>query len=247
MSHWNSPSERADAYVVGLMDDSDREQAERDMTTDTGFAREVGAARDRFLELDRAGSAATVPADLWSRIEERLAGVQDPQQTPGQPIPTEDARGLTVPPAFANDNRAVLWRNIAGGALAASLLLVASLAYMVIAPAAPQVIAVLMNAEGQPVVMIEDFGNESARIVPLVDVAVPADRSLQVWTLPSADLGPVSLGVLEGWTTARLEGPTLPSPRDAQLYEITIEPSGGSPTGRPTGPILGKGFASIPR
>lgn len=31
-----------------------------------------------------------------------------------------------------------------------------------------------------------------------------------------------------------------------QLYEITLEPSGGSPTGRPTGPIQVKGFAKSP-
>ena len=95
--------------------------------------------------------------------------------------------------------------------------------------------------------MIEDFGNDAAKVTPLVDVAVPADRSLQLWTLPTKDMGPVSISVLEGWRTATVEGPGLPGPREEQLYEITLEPLGGSPTGRPTGPILGKGFAKAPR
>ncbi|WP_407815360.1 anti-sigma factor domain-containing protein, partial [Staphylococcus aureus] len=47
--------------------------------------------------------------------------------------------------------------------------------------------------------------------------------------------------------SARLDGPALPTPRDNQLYEITLEQAGGSPTGRPTGPILAKGLAKFPR
>ncbi len=104
-----------------------------------------------------------------------------------------------------------------------------------------------MNAEGEPVVMIEDFGNDTAKVIPLTDVSVATDRSLQLWTLPSRDTGPVSLGVLDGWRTAMIEGPDLPGPMEEQLYEITVEPLGGSPTGKPTGPILGKGFAKMPR
>ncbi|KPF41311.1 anti-sigma factor [Rhizobium sp. AAP43] len=241
MSTWQSLSERADAFVLGLMDDSERAKAERDIDTDHAFAREVGAARDRFLELDLAGPAASVPADLWTRIEQRLGATnaEKPVDAATSPAPSR--------PEPMNDNWTHRWRGIALSAIAASLLLVASLTYTVLSSPEPQVIAVLMNAEGQPVVMIEDFGNDSAKVVPLVDVSVPADRSLQVWTLPSADLGPVSLGVLDGWNTVTLDGPALPSPQETQLYEITIEPAGGSPTGRPTGPILGKGFASIPR
>ena len=111
----------------------------------------------------------------------------------------------------------------------------------------PQVVAILMNSEGEPVVMIEDFGNDTAKVVPLIDLAVADDRSLQLWTLPSADTGPVSLGVLDGWETATVSGPDLPGPAEEQLYEITVEPLGGSPTGKPTGPIIGKGFAKAPR
>ncbi len=60
-------------------------------------------------------------------------------------------------------------------------------------------------------------------------------------------MGPVSLGLVDGASSTRLDAPNLPRPKDAQLYEITLEPAGGSPTGRPTGPILAKGFAKLPR
>ena len=38
---------------------------------------------------------------------------------------------------------------------------------------------------------------------------------------------------------------TLPPPGTDQLFEITLEPATGSPTGRPTGPVLFKGNTSL--
>lgn len=234
MSIWSTPAERADAFVLGLMDEDERRAVEADMEKDTELAGLVGEARDRFLELDLAGPTASVSADLWSRIEEKLG----PQQA---------AAVLPAPRAAVNDNRLAWWRGVAMSAAAASLLLVAALAFTLLDRTQPQVIAILMNAEGEPVVMIEDFGNDTAQVTPLSDISVAADRSLQLWTLPSQDTGPVSLGVLDSWRTATVEGPDLPRPAEEQLYEITVEPLGGSPTGKPTGPILGKGFARAPR
>lgn len=234
MSSWSTLAERADAFVLGLMEEDERRAMEAEMETDTDLAQAVGEARDRFLELDLVGPTATVSADLWSRIEKRLG-------------PQEARDKRTGPPAAINDNRLAWWRGVGLSAAAASLLLVAALAFTVIGRPEPQVIAILMNAEGEPIVMIEDFGDDTAKVIPLADVSVASDRSLQLWTLPSRDTGPVSLGVLDGWRTATVEGPDLPGPAEEQLYEITVEPLGGSPTGKPTGPILGKGFAKAPR
>jgi anti-sigma-K factor RskA len=236
MTIWKTTAERADAYVLGLIDDDERLRLEEELESDAELARAVGEARDRFIELDMAGLASAVSPGLWARIEQRLEADASQKSTV-----------FVARQRPANDNMAGRWRQIALSAIAASLLLFAVLAYGIIQPSDPQVIAILMNAEGEPVVMIEDFGNDTAKVTPLVDVAVPGDRSLQLWTLPTADMGPVSLGVLDGWNTATVSGPELPGPQEEQLYEITLEPLGGSPTGRPTGPILGKGFAKIPR
>jgi anti-sigma-K factor RskA len=236
MTIWQTTPERADAYVLGLMDDEERLRLEQELESNADLARAVGEARDRFIELDMAGPVSVVSPGLWTRIEQTLeTGVlQETAASPGRLRP-------------ANDNIAGRWRHIALSAIAASLMLVAVLAYGALQPSEPQVIAILMNAEGEPVVMIEDFGNDTAKVTPLVDTAVPGDRSPQLWTLPTADMGPVSLGVLDGWKTVTVAGPELPGPQEEQLYEITLEPLGGSPTGRPTGPILGKGFAKAPR
>jgi len=246
--------ERIDAYVLGLLDPAERDAFEAEMEADPSLVSAVGESRDQFVELDLAGRQVAVSPDLWERITARLDQARDaPEPAPaatGATLSSADvaagsARAGAVSPA--NDNRLARWRRSALSAIAASVVLCAALLVSMLSRPEAQVIAVLMDDAGQPVVMIEDFGNAAAKVTPLVDYIVPDDRSLQVWTLPTREMGPVSLGVLDGWRSSRVSGWDLPGPREEQLYEITVEPLGGSPTGRPTGPILGKGFAKAPR
>lgn len=228
-------SERADSYVLGLLDASDSAMLEVEMETNSALRAAVAESRDRFLELDLIGSEQPVSPDLWSRIDTSLGKADvassgdQPRQEPG------------------NDNRLGRWQKTAYAAIAASLVLATALTYTLVGTSRPQVIAVLMDEKGVPLVLVEDFGNTSARITPLADFSVPAGRSMQVWTLPNKDIGPTSLGLLDGWRTATLDSRGLPAPHEEQLYEITLEQPGGSPTGRPTGPILVKGFGKVPR
>lgn len=114
-------------------------------------------------------------------------------------------------------------------------------------PAPPQLVVVLLDAEARPVSLVEAYEGHKIRIVPLGAIEVPQGRTLQVWTLPDPATGPVSMGLLPAVTATTLTGPPLPVPKREQLYEITLEPVGGSPTGKPTGPIIGKGFAKAPQ
>ena len=237
MSAARTLSERADEYVLGLLDPHEAEAVEAEIERDPVMAKAVAESRDRFLELDLAGSAEPASEDLWARIS---ASVDEGVKSPALDIAAAKP---------ANDNRRGLsfWRSTAVASLAACLLLVVGLGASLMMRPEPQVVAILVNDAGEPMVLVEDFGDRSARITPLGDFAPPDDRVMQVWTLPSEDLGPVSLGLLDDWQSATLEGPDLPTPQETQLYEITLEQPGGSPTGRPTGPILVKGFAKLPR
>ncbi|WP_204309402.1 anti-sigma factor domain-containing protein, partial [Enterobacter cloacae] len=71
-------------------------------------------------------------------------------------------------------------------------------------------------------------------------------RALQLWTLWDQARGPVSLGVLPPGGSVRLPPERLGTIGSGQLFEITLEPEAGSPTGRPTGRILFIGRASAP-
>lgn len=237
MSSREDIRELADEYVLGLLDPDEQAAVELAIEADPALRAAVADSRDRFVEFDLAAGADEISDGLWARIEAATARTTqartaEPSSRAGSP---------------ANDNRLVWWRRAAAAGLAASLVLATLLGWSLSQAPDPQVIAVLIDDAGEPVALVEDFGGESARLVILADIAVPGDRSIQVWTKPSEEVGPVSIGVIDAAMTTRLDGWRLPSPKEAQLYEITLEREGGSPTGLPTGPILGKGFAKAPR
>ncbi len=222
--------ERAGEYVLGLIEDAERAGFEAEMARDAELASMVARLEARMQSLDDTATGEA-DASLWTRIEQRIDTL--PQ----------------LPPRPANQNSVPLPR---WAALAASIVLALGVGYLsgqLLSPrdARPVMVAVLINETDQsPGAIIEAFGDDSVHIVPLEQFAVPEGRVLQVWTLPDPATGPVSLGTLDGALEARLSGPDLPAPAQGQLYEITLEPAPGSPTGRPTGPILVKGFAKAP-
>lgn len=224
----------ADEYVIGLLDAAEAAKVEIEVERDAALRAAIAASRERFLPLDSLAERLPTDETLWQRIEAAL-----PAQA-----------GLahkTTAPAPANDNStARRWKPIALSAMAASLLLAVSLSVSLLRTQEPLVVAVLLNEAGEVQAVVEDFGNQRAMVRMLADYDVAPDKTIQVWTLPSKETGPVSLGLIEQARSTNLDGPSLPSPRGDQLYEITLEPAGGSPTGRPTGPILAKGLAKLP-
>ena len=75
------------------------------------------------------------------------------------------------------------------------------------------------------------------RLVPLSENAVPAEKSLQFWTKADDWSAPVSLGLVNPGEAIEVPVDRLPPLQPNQLFELTLEPAGGSPIGRPTGPI----------
>jgi anti-sigma-K factor RskA len=224
----------ADEYVLGLLDDDDISRVEAQMEHNADLRRAIAASRERFLPLDTSAEAVAPSASLWQRIDDGLSAAPAPVSA-------------TVRPSATNDNTAFPWKRTAITSLAASLLLTVGLGWSLMRQVDPVVIAILLNDAGEPQAIVEDFSNEHASVRLLADFTVPEGKTMQVWTLPNRDTGPVSLGLLNEHRSASLATPRLPKPTDEQLYEITLEQSGGSPTGRPTGPILVKGYAKAPR
>lgn len=208
---------RAEEFVLGLLDPATEDELFEALARDRDWAEAVGRARDRLLPLDETAPDLPGATRLWKGIEGHI-----------------DAPGHRAP--------ARRWLPL-GAATAAGLLIGLFIGGTWFAPD-PIVLAVLVDDAGTPTAVVEDFGHADARIRFVRDIEVPQGRQMQVWTLPSAEMGPVSLGVLGGRAGADLDAPRLPDPGDGQLYEITLEPAGGSPTGRPTGAIVAKGLAA---
>ena len=232
---------QADRYVLGLLDPQEQSEVDRRMERDGAFAARVAAAVRRFAPLDDSAAPMPLPDGAWARLAERLAAPVE------RPVPASPPRSAHSP--AANLNRTP-WR--AALASAAALLLVVGLAWPLLRGSLiggsvdAAAVAVLLDPDGAPFALIEDFGDGEAAVTTLAAYEVPEGASLQVWTKWSEQTGPVSLGVLDEFAGAPLGADGLPRPVAGQLYEITLEEEGGSATGRPTGPILGVGLASIP-
>jgi anti-sigma-K factor RskA len=239
---------RAGDYILGVMDDAERERAERDLERDPAFREAVMRLSVQLHALDRTARPARIPDGMWAAIEARIAEMPQMRAagaTRGNAArrsPRRRGRMRWLSPASLGG-----WR---GALVAAGLVLACGVGYLAgveFGPAPRPVVIVVLDTDDQtPGAIVEAYADDSVRIVPLEDFVVPEGKILEVWTLYDQAVGPVSLGTLQQAAETRITGPRLPTPRPEQLYEITLEDAPRSPTGRPTGPILVKGFAKRP-
>jgi anti-sigma-K factor RskA len=234
-------------YVMGLLEDDDMAAAERRIATDGTFARAVDAWRSRLADLDATAEPIAPGPALWSRI----AGTIAPEAGHARPRLRSDDGTATL------WNSLRFWRGIGlAGTVAATLFAVIAMGawttsrqlrgdLVALAQRKPVYVAVLVNdATREAGAIINAFANGRAELIPLKPISVPAGRTLQVWTLWDRAVGPKSVGLTSQSRTLQLNLETLPDTIANQLFEITLEPEGGSPIGKPTGPVLFKGNAA---
>lgn len=230
----------AGLYVLGQLTEAEARAFEARLSEDQAARAAVRTIRERLGEIDDAAPAEPVPPALWERIEARLGAAPDFGPLPGNVVQMGKGKAAGL---LRND----FWR----GALAACLATVITLGTLFSlidrGPPQPRLVVVLLTAEAEPGMIVEALGDREVRVVPLEAFVIPEGKAIELWTLPDPATGPVSLGLLREAAEKRLVGPRLPPPQPEQLYEITLEPATGSPTGRPTGPVLAKGYARVPQ
>ncbi len=220
MNAMREPEELAAEYVLGTLPLAERRAVEARMVGEPALREAVGRWEARLLPLVQLAEPAEPSAQLWPRIAASLA----PAVRTEAPAPWW--------------NRLGLWRGLAAAGFALALLAVA---VGPLAPSAPGprymvVLAAPDNMAPGWVLEAKDAGQ--LRLAPLRPTAVPAARALQLWTKADGWSGPVSLGLVEPGKPVNVPLGDLPPLQPNQLFEITLEPGTGSPTGRPTGPIL---------
>ena len=255
MADYTNRMTRAGNYVLGLMDDHDRERAERDLEIDPAFRDAVMALAERMHVFDKVPAAEQAAESDWKKLTQHIADM--PQMRTKRPDESalavgrrrSDKPGKAVTPAASKPRRVALnsvlgWR---AGLMAASLVAAFAAGYLgriaTYEMAPPAVVAVLNSSANVPGAIVEVFSDGATRVVPLQDLAVPDGKMLQLWTVHDEAAGPVSLGTLNQPGQEVLEAAHPPSPKPGQLYQITLEPSPGLPTGRPTGTVVFSGTA----
>ena len=200
--------------ALGLTDDAAARRA-----NDAVFAARVTWWEQRFAGL-------TMPlgeepsAQLWARIAARLP---------------------------ANDNRSsvlgwqVMSALLAGVAAVALFMVVQRPSVTLPPPAGAPAVASLSGTKGSAVAISYDSSARRLTVAPLT--LNPGKGDAELWVIPVGQSEPVSLGVID----ARKASSYQLAPTQARLvtagatFAISLEPTGGSLTGKPTGPIAASG------
>ena len=227
--HSDHNDDLASEYVLGTLSAARRRELEQRLLVDAGLRAAVQGWQDRLLPLTALAEPVEPTTQLWNRIEASLGA------------PETAAFDHTVRhPAWQRwwDSLG-LWRALAAGGFAAAALMASVLlARQGAVPPAPQFMVVLVAPQDKAPGWVIQAGNmRQLSLIPLGQTQVPLEKSLQFWTKGDNWNGPVSLGLVKPGQTVQIALDKLPPLQPNQLFELTLEPLNGSPTGRPTGPI----------
>ncbi|QHE84334.1 anti-sigma factor [Hydrogenophaga sp. BPS33] len=226
----------AAAYVLGTLSATRRQEVQARIATDAALRDAVDGWEGRLLPLTALVEAVQPSSALWTRIEKSIAPATAPA-----PVATRSRAPVAQANAWQRWWSSLgLWRAVAATGFAAASVVALLPSTGLFAPAAPQYMVVLVAPNGTaPGWVVRTDGKDALRLSPLgTATAVPEQRSLQFWTKADDWNAPVSLGLVQPGQPLEVKLDRLPPLVPNQLFEITLEPYNGSPTGRPTGPIL---------
>jgi anti-sigma-K factor RskA len=219
-------------YAAGTLRGPARQRFETLLPAHANLRRAVRAWQDRLMPLTLAIAPQQPSPAVWEGIEKRI-GAKVNSLRAGSPA--------------ASWRQLAFWRWLAGLASTAAVVLAVVLA--VPQPAQPPIVVVLGPAAppaGGGVAaasFVASISPDGRSMVtrPIANVRLESNRSLELWAVPKARPGqpaeaPRSLGVIsaDGATVVQ-RGKVLDG---VDALALSLEPSGGSPTGKVTGPIL---------
>lgn len=223
----DDPQELAGQYVLGTLSTLERSALERALPQDPALRAAVAEWEARLLPLTALAAPEEPSPQLWPRIAGSVAA-------------TRAGAALRAPVRAGVSwwERLNLWRGLAAAGFAAA----ATMAVVMLQPqGAPDTGFMVVLAQPDnlsPGWVLQSVDAGRLRLMPLRPTAVPSARALQLWTKADGWTRPVSLGLVEPGKAVEVSLRDLPPLQPNQLFEITLEPPAGSPTGRPTGPIL---------
>jgi anti-sigma-K factor RskA len=208
-----SPSERA-ALAARRLREPDLDEA-------------IRAWEERLAPLAEAAPPIQPPGDHLAAIEARI-------QAPSSPatVPSPDAAVVALRRSVAR------WK---AGAIAASglaaLLAVGLVARETTQEATPhEYVAILQKDAGSPAIEVTvDLDKRELRVRPVAAQAPPG-KAYELWIIDAKLGAPRSLGVVGGAGRAASLSAYDPAVVENATYAVTVEPPGGSPDGKPSGP-----------
>jgi anti-sigma-K factor RskA len=113
-----------------------------------------------------------------------------------------------------------------------------------------RLVAVLQQQPTAPAFLLTVDTQNRTLVVKRVSATPETNRSYELWLITGRSSAPRSLGVVgsDEFTQRALPANIDPDTLRAATFAVSLEPSGGSPSGAPTGPVLftGKAVESLP-
>jgi anti-sigma-K factor RskA len=207
-------------YALGVLAGTEREAATRRVARERAFAALVAKWEERLAPWAADIPEIAPPPQVWERITAALPSA------PGQHVGFWQSL--------------VFWRSFG----MVSALAAACLAVLLYLSAGSQQAALVASIEGQGqriFVASVDVKRATVTVMPAAYRPDPT-RVPELWLIPSGGK-PLPLGVLPADGLAQITIPPAfadQARRDA-IFAVSLEPPGGSPTGEPTGPVIGSG------
>jgi anti-sigma-K factor RskA len=217
-------------YVSGLMRGPARRRFAKLLPAHPALRHAVHEWQARLMPLTAEVAPQQPSAAVWQRIESKIHG----------------ATAVSAAPEL----RAGWWRQLAfwRGLSAVGALATLGLALLLASPGPvqPPVVVVLSAAAPAPgapadavvpASFVASISADGRAMVtrPLINVSMEANRSLELWSLPPEG-APRSLGVIAAdKATVVQRGKVL---EGTAAFAVTLEAAGGSPDGKPHGPVL---------
>lgn len=218
----------ASAYVLGTLRGPARRRFEALLPAHPNLRRAVDTWQDNLVPLAASVKPVTPSAQVWAGIEARLF----------------QRRAAAAPLRWWQ--QVLPWRAATGLATTAALVLAVVL--NIPQPAQPPVLIVMspndaaaagpaLLAKARFVASVSADGRGLV-LKPLDNVPLDAGRALELWAVPPEG-APRSLGlVAQDHSTNVIRTQLL---LNTAAFAVSVEPTGGSPTGAPTGPIISVG------
>ncbi len=212
-------------YVMGALDADERVQFELRLMQDADARKAVSYWEERLDLLNQLVPSAEPSPFVKMRIERSIDELS--QRKPPQPS---------------------FWQGTGLWRMATAALLVLSVGLFLLREPGPTHIVVLTApGQTQPGWMLTSYDGKHIELKPLVATQVPEGKVLEFWTKAEGWEKPVSLGLVDPDRSLEKQLEEMSAITPNQLFELTIEQSGGSPTGLPTGPVqfIGRAVTEI--
>ncbi len=216
-------------YVLGVQSQTEREALTARLRDDRAFAKLVEEWEQRLAPLNDDYAPVALPPALKTAIDARLFPAEKPQSA-----------GLWNSLAF--------WRALTVGGFALAALMIAPV-FLTPKPqtiATAPIVAPLQASDTGEVrfVALYQPGSDEIRI-SRIKSEKGADKDYELWLI-EGNSAPQSLGVVADQAEVRVKvKPEYIAKINAgDVFAVSVEPTGGSTTGAPTGPVIAAGASS---